>query len=99
MGMVLVKDSPRTKRMVDARPAAAGPEAARSNRSARLRTRLLMRDSAPKEPIWPLGTNSAGPSLICRQHNGAQFYAWPNTKWHLVRLLEQFLTHPASHSS
>ena len=67
MGMVLVKDSPRMKRMVDARPAAAGPDAARSKRSARLRTRLLMRDSAPKEPIWPLGTNSAGPSLICSQ--------------------------------
>ena len=51
-------------RTVDATPAAAGPDAARSKRSARLRTRLRIRDSAPKEPIWPLGTNNAGPSLI-----------------------------------
>ena len=59
-------DRPITNRMVEARPAAAGPEAARSNRSARLRIRLLMRDRAPKEPICPLGTKRAGPSLICK---------------------------------
>lgn len=62
--MLLEKDSPKMNRRVDAKPAAAGPDAARSKRSARLRTRLRIRDSAPKEPIWPLGTNNAGPSLI-----------------------------------
>ena len=67
LGRLVEKDSPSTKRIVEARPAAAGPEAARSKRSARLRIRLRMRESAPKEPIWPLGTKSAGPSLICAQ--------------------------------
>ena len=66
-GMLLVNCSPTMKRMVDTSPAAAGPEAARSNRSARLRIKLLIRDNAPNEPIWPLGTNRAGPSLICGQ--------------------------------
>ena len=68
LGMLPVKERPTANRTAEARPAAAGPEADRSKRSALLAIRLRMRYSAPKEPIWPLGTNRDGPSLICGEN-------------------------------
>ena len=56
---------PTAKTAAESSPPAAGPEKARSNRSVRFETSVFSCDTAPKEPIWPLGTNSAGPSRIC----------------------------------
>ena len=89
LGMLLEKERPRMNRTVDASPAAAGPDTARSKRSARLRTRLRILDSAPNEPIWPLGTNSAGPSLICRQ--GECGSTPENCQWSQKRLVKAFV--------